>query len=312
MAKIRTAICRACITAIVFLLTIFHFACGETSITIDESTYEPKIVIMGYLYPEMPVTDIKITRNFPIGTVIDKDKVPLRDANVQITDLDVNTSFQLAYNQQQACFEYSGSDLMIDYNKSYELRVDAVVDGEALTAQSVTTIPDKGLTINRDQSVYGDMYYRQKDNTGSVISPRVAYEQSPNTSFYLLSISSTQANIDSFIYENPFGFDIQDALDGGAKIEDFQYRVRWTRPENINDGYSVIEINWFQIWFYGPYRLLLYAGDENFFHFYNTHRNVQEIDGNLHEPIFDIEGDGIGVFGSAVVDTLYLNVLPNE
>ena len=35
---------------------------------------------------------------------------------------------------------------------------------------------------------------------------------------------------------------------------------------------------------------------------------VQEIDGNFHEPVFHIDGDGIGVFGSAVTDTVYFSV----
>jgi len=298
---------------IIFILAggLLIFSCGKTTITIDESTYEPKIVIIGYLYPQTPVTNIKITRNFPIGTIIEKDEVPLSNADVRLTDLTENKTYILLYNDIESYFEYPGDDLIIDYGNSYELNVNAFIDGQNLLASSVTTIPDKGLQINRDESIYGNLFYRQEDETGTVISPRVAYEQSPETSFYLLSISSVEASIESFIYENPFGFDIQDALDGGAKIENFQYRARWTRPENTGDGFSVIEINWFQIWFYGYYRLLLYAGDQNFYHFYNTHRNVQDIDGNLHEPVFDIDGDGIGVFGSAVVDTLYLNVLPN-
>ena len=29
-----------------------------------------------------------------------------------------------------------------------------------------------------------------------------------------------------------------------------------------------------------------------------------EEDGNFHEPVFSIEGDGIGYFGSAVPDTV--------
>lgn len=287
------------------------FSCGKTTITIDESTYEPKIVIIGYIYPHTPVTNIKITRNFAIGTIIEKDEVPLRDANVQIKDFVKDTIYTLVYNDLKSCFEYPGDDLYIDYGNSYEIRVNASIDGQNLAASSVTTIPEQGLLINREESIYGDLFYRQKDESGTAIAPRVAYEQSPDAAFYLLSIHSTEASQETFVYENPFGFDIQDALDGGAKIEDFQYRARWTRPENTGDGYSVIEINWFQIWFYGPYRLLLYAGDDNFYHFYNTHRNVQDIDGNLHEPVFDIDGDGIGVFGSAVVDTLYLNVLQN-
>ena len=36
---------------------------------------------------------------------------------------------------------------------------------------------------------------------------------------------------------------------------------------------------------------------------------VKEIDGNYHEPAFHFEGDGIGVFGSAIADTAYFWIL---
>lgn len=40
-----------------------------------------------------------------------------------------------------------------------------------------------------------------------------------------------------------------------------------------------------------------------------TFDEVQEDDGNFHEPLFDIEGDGIGVFGSVVADSIKVEVL---
>ena len=71
-----------------------------------------------------------------------------------------------------------------------------------------------------------------------------------------------------------------------------------------------MEILWADTWFFGHYRAILYAGDINFKHYYLTHGNVQDIDGNLNEPKFHINGDGIGVFGSAAVDTVYFEILP--
>ena len=291
------------------LLLVVFLACGKTSVTIDERTYEPKIVIVGYLYPEHPVRDIRITRNFPVGTTIDKTEMALDDASVYLTDLTSNTAHELIYNHQSLAFEYFGSELEIEYGNSYRLDVSASFDDVDLQANATTTVPEKGLEIDRENSLHGDIFYRQTDENGVIIQPQISYKQSENSAFFLLAISSQDASIETFIYENPFGFDIKDALEGDAKIENFQYTSRWTRPENQNGGFSILEYSWFQIWFYGPYRLVLYAGDENFYHFYATHRTVQSIDGNLHEPLFHIEGDGIGVFGSTVIDTLSLNIL---
>ena len=286
-------------------------SCGKTSISIDESTYEPKIVFNAYLYPKRPVTDIRITRNFAVGRQIDRNEIALSTASVDLIETGSGMVYPLTFNLEKGSFEYLDNDLNIKYGATYRLDVSATIDGIELQASSVTTVPDSGLKIDLENSIYGDLYYRQTDDIGQLISPRINYTQSDNAVFFLVSIAALEASKETFIYENPFDFDIQDALDGGAKIENFQYSARWTRPENQVDGQAVIELTWFQFWFYGPYRLILYAGDQNYFHYYNTHGNVQEPDGNLHEPIFDIEGDGIGVFGSAVTDTVYLNVLKN-
>jgi hypothetical protein len=55
--------------------------------------------------------------------------------------------------------------------------------------------------------------------------------------------------------------------------------------------------------------VIIYAADRNFRDFQITHELLQSIDGNYHEPAFHIDGDGIGVFGSAAVDTAYFEVL---
>ncbi|MCK5344872.1 MAG: DUF4249 family protein, partial [Candidatus Heimdallarchaeota archaeon] len=245
----------------IILVALIFLSCGKTSVTIDERTYEPKIVIIGYLYPERPVTNIQITRNFPVGTTIDKNQITLSEANVTLTDIASNSVYELTYDPINFAFEYTEDDLEIEYGNSYRLNVFASIDGADLLATSTTTVPDKGLEIDHENSVYGDIFYRETDENGKLIQPQVAYRQSENSAFFLLSISALDASIESFIYENPFDFDIKDALEDEAEIENFQYSARWTKPENQNGGLSIIEISWFQLWFYSPYRLVLYAGD---------------------------------------------------
>jgi hypothetical protein len=48
--------------------------------------------------------------------------------------------------------------------------------------------------------------------------------------------------------------------------------------------------------------------DKNYREFLQTYNDVQEEDGNFHEAKFNIEGDGIGVFGSVVTDTVYIEI----
>jgi len=297
---------------VLILIGMMFFSCGKTSINIDEGKYEPKIVIHGYVYPGQPVRDIQIKRNFPIGEVINKDDMHLRDAEVTITDMQTNIKYPLDFNNDSLYFELPGILFQIACEKSYRLEVRANIDGEELQASAVTKVPCQGLEIIPEYSISGKIPYRQIDESENVISPVIVYNQSPNTAFYLLSISSLDASIESFIYENPFEFDINDALEDDANLEDFMYSFRWSRPLNENSGLGILPVNWFQMWFYGRYRIVLYAGDINFYHYNRTHKNVQGPDGNLHEPIFEIDGDGIGVFGSAVTDTVYLEILKNN
>lgn len=297
---------------LLFIALLHITSCGKTSVSIDKSTYEPKIVIAGLLYPEKPISNIKITRNFSVGAEIDKNDISLQNANASITDVKSGVKYLLSYNQDSAYFEYLNSDLQIFYDNSYRLDVSATIDGINLTASSTTTVPSKGMTIVQDSSIFGRMIYRQKTVDGNLIMPTIAYLQSDNTAFYLVSISGREANTENFIYENPFGMDINKPLDNGADIEQFQYQFTSDMRYNSENDLAKIEINWFQIWFYTEYRLILYATDQNYYHFFVTHQSVQEIDGNLHEPVFDIEGEGIGYFGSAITDTLYLEILKKQ
>ena len=70
-----------------------------------------------------------------------------------------------------------------------------------------------------------------------------------------------------------------------------------------------MKIFWFDLWFYGSYEVIVYAADKNFIDFLRTFDEVQADDGNFNEPAFNIEGDGIGVFGSAIADTVRIVVL---
>jgi len=68
-------------------------------------------------------------------------------------------------------------------------------------------------------------------------------------------------------------------------------------------------LGWQDFRFYDDYEIIMYAADKNYKDFHITYRNVMELDGNFHEPKFNIEGDGIGVFGSIIADTVRCRVI---
>ena len=292
---------------IITLLLILFYSCGESVVDIGEQTYSPKIVIEGYLSPGQKVQNIKISRNFPLNSRPDAKSLILSDADVKLTDLQNNRDYTLAFNPQKFSFEYSGTDLKIDHSKSYKLIVTAKVDGKPLNASSITKVPSRGFRIIKEESSLDSMKYYQRDLNGNVKQFKIIFEPSPGNSFYGISIVALEATLESFVFDNPF---IQIKMDDLKKDFDrYKYQSKWL--QNIKSDVSKVNYNieWLDTWFYGNYRIIVYAGDENYRLFMLTYRGVQEFDGNFHEPRLNIEGDGIGIFGSVIADTAYFKVL---
>ncbi len=282
------------------------FYCGKTSVDVGEYTYEPKIVINGLLYPDQHPRRIKISRNYPVNAEIDPVDALIEDADVQITDLDRNGSEQLHYNPQLWC--YQGDSMVIRAGGNYRLNVRAEIEGQLLEATSETTVPETGFEINEQQSCSGDIYYRQRDAEGNLEQLCVVYRRSPSAEFYVLSLVALDADSSTFVTNNPYGLEL-DAEFLNDNLQQLKNEEVWAPPDDRSEGFATMEIPWLDVWFYGRYRGVMYAGDRNFFDFFITHERVQDIDGNLREPRFHIEGDGIGLFGSALADTIYFNIL---
>lgn len=285
-----------------FLLLL---ACGKGTVEIDQSTYEPKIVINGLLYPGQKIDRIKIMRNFPLNTNINFDEVPLPEAVVEISD-ENNTVEVLEYNALAGYFQSTQQKLLIEGGQKYRLDVTAEIDGKKLSASSVTQVPELGFKIDQGRSCHGDIPYRSYYINGLLVNPCIIYNRSKGAEFYALSGVANDADLLTFIEGNVFGVKKEIVEEN---INYFKYFEFWSAPDSRSEGISKIEIPWWFIYFYGQYRIILYAGDVNFYHFFSTHRFVQDMDGNLREPLFYITGEGIGLFGSAITDTLYFSII---
>ncbi|MFQ5584215.1 MAG: hypothetical protein ACE5GL_07255 [Calditrichia bacterium] len=289
----------------VTLMGLLALSCGEGKISVDPEQYKPKIAIEGILIPHQKVDRIFIWRNFPVDDNLQRMELALSDANVTITDIANDISYTLTYNPDFAFFQYNRPDLVIDYGKNYKLEVSAKIDGENLTASSITTVPEAGmeiLSVNFDS-----LTYRSRDAIGNIINFNLQIERSPGTGFYLATILALDADPATFIYDNPFTDETPE--DVASDLDDYRYNYTWIQDTPLTPGTSALELFWFDFWFIGRYEVIVFAADKNYQDFLKTYNDVQEIDGNYHEPVFHIDGDGIGVFGSALVDTVYLNVI---
>lgn len=293
------------IKLIVILIPAFFISCGEGTVEIGRNTYAPKIVIEGYIYPNRKIENIRITRNVPIADI---PNYPLfiSDADVKIQDVQTSKEISLSYNKNKMSYEYNGSDFQIDYDKQYKLSVTAMIEGQRLSASSITKVPKKGFGIIPEQSILGTMKYRERDANNNVKEFKVVFRPSAGTNFYAVSIVALDGTLNTFVYENPF-FEVR-SKDLEKELDNFKYQFKWL--QNVNSSAENINYNveWLDTWFYSKYRLIIYAADENFRLFSQTYKNVQEFDGNFHEPRINIIGDGIGVFGSAIADTAYFTV----
>jgi hypothetical protein len=298
------------------LAPILLFSCGDAVVDLDTDNYEPKIVMEGYIYPEQPVTNIRISRNLPLGGTINLNDVFLEDATVSITDLRTGTSYPLTYTDFPS-FTYinAGIPLIIQYNQSYRLDVSATIDNQQLSASSITTVPGEGFGIDRGQSFLGPLTYNAKDENDESRFITIQFNRAENVGFYILSIISEVPQedlLDSLILDNLVGLerkDIEEADDPAESLRNLAIEEEFLINLPETNGTSVIEVPWLDQWFYGGYRGVLYAGDQNFKDYYLTHGSVQAIDGNLNEPIFHIDGDGIGVFAGVVTDTVFWEII---
>lgn len=284
------------------IVLMMLMACGEGRLSITEASYQPKIAIQGILIPGQ-VPQVKLSRNFPVNVVIDPAEIPLTNASVTITE-GAGDRHTLLYNPQTRAYE---AQFNVDYNTTYRLNADASIDGRTLHASATTTVPNAGFKILEESSRLGSMVYRQRDAQGNLVNFNVVFERSPGTGYYLVSLVALEADTSRFIYDNPFRE--LTAEDVYTDFEEYKYLYYWLQDRPLTPGISNTEILSLFTFFYSRYRVIIYAADRNFRDFQITHELLQGIDGNYHEPAFHIEGDGIGVFGSAVADTAYFEIL---
>ncbi len=292
------------ISALIALAT----GCGDVPVSIDEDTYQPKIVVDGIVMPGQPFQNIRISRNFALNQNIDFNEFFITDAVVSITDMESGNDYPMTYNPLTGSYESNNGDLLVEYGKSYQLSVHATVDGKELSTSAVTKVPRDGFSILTEKSVLTPLKYRERGDDEDLKLFTIAFNRSIDTDSYIASIVSLDASKETFVTDNPFDIKTED-LDENNLFGLLQHQSQWLQTQTGGDGFSQLELLWYSLWFYGRYRVILYAADENLKDYFLTHKNIQDIDGNLWEPKFHFDGDGIGVFGSALADTVYIEVL---
>lgn len=297
MNYIKNKLNRFLLTAFVLLSVFSLSACGDPTVEVTDEQYEPKIVVEAYLYAGETVKDIKLSRNFRLGEQINLDGLRLTPSanNVVVTINDIPLEFD---SQTKTYFNNS---ISIGYNTTYELKVSAIVEGQALAIKSVTTTPAQGFSVANN--TLGTFKYRQQE-------VNIEYTPSPGTEFYAFSFLADSASLDNFIYDNPFepGLSRKDVEDN---FNAYYFQASYITNINSNiAGPYTYTLKVYDAWFFSSYTATIYAGDANFKAYVFTAKNVTEFDGNFHEPEILFQGPGCGVFASAIREKVTFTIVP--
>lgn len=272
------------------LLTALSFltGCGDPSVDPLSFSYEPKIVVNAFIYPGEEIKDIVISRNFPLSSKIDSNQFVLTPVENKVV-ITINGTL-LEYDPVRK--SYGTNKVAVEYATMYKLEVSAEIDGKMYSATSETTTPAHDFTLVN--SNLGTFKYSDES------LPLVEFSTIPGVDFYLVSVLPRNPTLENFIYDNSFMPNL-DKKDVEKDFNNFVFQS--VMAQNIITASPVnygIGIRRFHSWFYDSYKVVVYAGDQNFRNFAITAANVKDMEGNFHEPLINIKGDGIGVFASAV------------
>ena len=297
------------LSALGCLLVACLLGCGRGDVEVTNTSYEPKIAIEGWLMPHHKVENIKISRNFRLNAHLRTYDLIPDDLRAKIIEESTGREFPLTFQPAPLFddnhFAYEGDDLTIEYGQTYTLDVTGTVDYRKLHAWASTTVPERGFGITG--SNFEELPYRPLDENGDPINFKISIDRSPGTTFYLATVKPLEASSANFVYDNPFTDLTPKEVD--EDIGDFDYHYNWIQNTPVGPGRSTVQTFWFVLWFYTRYEIVIFAADANYRSFLQTYDEVQEEDGNFHEPEFAVEGDGIGVFGSVGPDTIYVEVV---
>ena len=300
----------------IFLKPVMLFlllSCGEGVVEVQNKSFEPRISVEGYLIPGKPVTKIYVYKNFRL----DEDLTKLLFApdpsktTVSITDDQNGKEYPLSLHIPDSLldingyyFQYTHDNLKIENEKSYTIEVNMEVEGKQLWTRSTTTVPPAGFEIKSLN--YNELQFARLKENGDYEFFEITIQRAPGVTFYVASIRALNNSFVNFIQNHIIGeLKRQDYEDNK---DQFSYQTTWIQNTPSYPGESTIRLFWFDFYFYSDYQIIVYAADKNYKEFLQTFNRTQEFDGNFHEAKFNFEGDGIGVFGSVVPDTIIVTV----
>jgi hypothetical protein len=288
------------------ILVIILLSCGEPTVDLNSNLYKPLIVVDSYLIVGQKVENIFIKRNFNIASV-NADNRYIDNATVSITDLSNNQKSTLIYQTAQKSYSDQTNTLgLVKEKTAYRIDVEATIDGKTLSTSSTTNTPSNGFCIINKS----DQMKKYPVSNDDRYSNRFAidFTLSNDATSYIFIFKALDTKPSSYIR-----FPRNVYLAAEVSDADFIYEVgeiSHLAIQNLNSDISSYnkKIEWSNFNFVSRYRVMVLAVDKNYKDYFYTVNDIQDIDGSFVHPQFHFEGDGIGIFGSAVADTIFFEV----
>lgn len=291
--------------------------CGERELF--DASEEGLPVVDGILLVDRPFPPVFLRRARAADVLYDDASSALSGATLSIAD----GSLALTYSEDplNAGKYLPGSSPPI-VRAETEYTLDVLLPGGARLAARTTTPPqfdvtdwvileETSLELRRDLRTYdelGDGVYDAPENQVTYLEGLLEARFTPPG-----GLGRYQVGISSLDEGSPFVID-GDFLDD----EDFENFERHVGSPALEAADGFVRLPWFAIFFEGRHRVSVFSVDQNWFDLLRSEPHLTGAAGpavganagdEFERPIFHVDG-GIGLFGSASVDSIGFRILP--
>lgn len=253
------------------------------------SEYSNQIVVQGYLMANQAIDSIIVRRTARLEEYVSESSLAINGATVVITGNGIIDTLKAMPGNTGFYTSMRNPQNIIKPKQTYTLFV-RTLDDRIVTA--TTTVPDTFHIIGKE-AFPRMLHYRKGPNDDPRKLYTIDWTSSNSFSDYITSVTS----LDSIVDQIPRDF-------GNNENNE-------RKPERTSYGFNYIdithaEIPWFTFNYYGQHMLAILAIDKNYYDFIRQRSGGGT---DIREIRYNVTG-GLGVFGSAAMDSLIVTLAP--
>ncbi len=264
--------------ALLLFIILLIAGCTETT---APGEYSDQLVVSGFLFAGRSIDSVMVQHTLKIDDEWTEAKAAIRNAIVVVSGNGIDDTLLHDASMPGRYYSIHQSNI-IKHLQTYALKI--IAPGYPVVTGS-TIIPGPTWIVNRD-NFPDSLHYNQ----GMVI---LKWEESFSYADYIISLRSLDVNAEKIIE------------DSTSNSNQNNFRQNRTIYFTGLRGMNLSGIPWFLFRYYGKYSITFSAIDENYYD-YVIQMNTASTD--VNDIRYRLQG-GLGVFGSAYADTLYVNIV---